>query len=59
MINENQKTYYVLTVDGKPVSERHESMMLAEMAKNQLSEEDQKVAEVTQIADNGQQVLLG
>jgi len=60
MITEQEKIYYVVTIDGRPVStERHESQMLAEMAKSNLPEDQKPLAEITQVAENGQQVLLG
>jgi len=59
MLNEENKTYYVLTVNGKTISDRHESLTLAEMAKINLPEDQQKLAEITQVAENGQQILRG
>jgi len=59
MIVEETKTYYVLTVNGQPVSSRCETLTLIELAKQKLSPEHQAIAEVTQVADDGKQVLRG
>ena len=59
MLNEEQKVYYVLMVDGKPISGKHESLTLAEMAKLNLPDEKQLLVEITQVAENGQQILRG
>ena len=59
MINETKKTYYVLKLDGRPISGNFESPTLAEMEKSKLSAEDQKRVVVEQVTDSGQQVLFG
>lgn len=59
MLNETQKVYYVLTVNGEAVSAQHESELLAEMAKDKLAEDIKGIAVVTPVNESGQQVLLG
>lgn len=59
MLNETQKVFYVLTVNGEVVSAQHESELLAEMAKDKLSEDLKGSAVVTPVNGSGEQVLLG
>jgi len=51
--------YYVVQVNGIPVSTRFNERMMAEMAKNGLPEEQKMIAEVVPVTTDGKQVLLG
>jgi hypothetical protein len=50
---------YVIKVNGVPVSAPFGDKMLAEMAKNNLPEEQRMIAEVVPITTDGKQILLG
>jgi len=51
--------YYVVKVNGVPVSTTFTERMMAEMAKNNLPEEQKMIAEVVPVTTEGKQVLLG
>jgi len=51
--------YYVVKVNGVAVSTRFTERMMAEMAKNNLPEEQKMLAEVVPVTTDGKQVLLG
>lgn len=60
MIMDNtDAVYYVLKVNGVVVSGRFGQAMMAEMAKNNLPEEQRMLAEVVPVTEDGKQVLLG
>ena len=51
--------YYVVRVNGKDMSVRFESAMLAEAEKNRLAPELRDLAEVVPVTADGKQLLLG
>jgi hypothetical protein len=51
--------YYVLTVNGTPVSAKFTNAMLAEAQRNNLPAEQQNMAVVETVTDEGKQLLLG
>jgi hypothetical protein len=51
--------YFVVQVNGVPVSTRFSERMMAEMAKSNLPEEQKMIAEVVPVTTDGKQVLLG
>lgn len=50
---------YVIKVNGIPVSAPFGDKMLAEMARNNLPEEQRMIAEVVPVTSDGKQILLG
>jgi len=50
--------YYVIKVNGVEISSRFNDKMVAEMAKNNLPEEQRMLAEVLPVTANGDQVFL-
>jgi len=58
MIAENQKTFYVLMVEGREIA-KSENKGVVELAKSQLSNDQQQLAEVKQVGEDGKQVLWG
>lgn len=60
MITDNiNATFYVVKVNGANVSTPFTERMMAEMAKNNLPEEQKHLAEVVPVTSSGQQILLG
>ena len=59
ILNDNTSVWYVVKVDGREVSQRTESKMIAEQALAQLPEGTRAVASVVPVTASGQQVLLG
>lgn len=59
ILNDQTVIYYVVRVNGRNVSDRLNSPMLAEMEKSKLDPEMRAVAEVVTVTANGAQVLLG
>jgi len=51
--------YYVIKVNGVAVSTTFAEKLVAEMAKNNLPEEQRLLAEVVPVTSDGKQVLLG
>jgi hypothetical protein len=51
--------YYVIKVNGVSVSGNFTEQMAAELAKNNLPEEQKMLAEVVPVTAEGKQVLLG
>jgi len=51
--------YYVVRVNGVAVSTPFNERMMAEMAKNNLPEEQKMIAEVVPVTADGKQLLLG
>jgi len=51
--------YYVIKVNGVQVSTKFTERMMAEMAKNNLPDEQKMIAEVVPVTAEGNQVLLG
>ncbi len=51
--------YYVVKVNGVEISTRFNERLVAEMAKNNLPNEQKMIAEVVPITTDGKQVLLG
>ena len=58
MLNETQKTFYVLLVDGIEKT-RSENQSVVELMKSQLPLTEQHNAEIKQMTEAGQQVLWG
>lgn len=51
--------YYVVKVNGTAVSTPFNERMMADMAKNDLPEEQKMIAEVVPVTADGKQLLLG
>ena len=56
---ESTGLFFVLTLNGKPVSARFTNRVAAEMARSSLSPDQQKLAEVQAVDASGRQLLLG
>lgn len=59
ILNDQTVVYYVVRVNGQNVSERFENRVIAEMEKQKLDPEQQKLAEVVPVTADGAQLLLG
>lgn len=59
ILNDQVNVFYVVRVNGREVSQRFSSPMLAEMEKAKLDPETQKIAEVATVTSDGSQLLLG
>ena len=51
--------YYIVKVNGVAVSDKFSERMMAEMAKNNLPNEQRMIAEVVPVTNDGKQLLLG
>lgn len=59
LINETEQVRYVIMVNGQTVSIPFTSKMLAEQHIGNLPQDQQSIARVVTITENGQQILLG
>ena len=59
VLMDNTVVYYVIMVEGKVVSQRFDSKMIAEMEKQKLPMTTQGVATVEAVDASGRQLLLG
>lgn len=59
ILNNNEQVYYVVRVNGAPITQPVASLQLAEMEKMKLPNEQQQLAEVVPVNASGQQMLFG
>ena len=59
ILNDNTTVWYVVKVDGREITKRTESKMIAEQALANLPEDTRNAAQVVPVTASGQQVLLG
>lgn len=59
LINEQEQVKYVIKVNGKVVSIPFTSKMLAEQHINNLPQDQQIIAEVVPVTEDGRQILFG
>ena len=59
LYNDDSKVFYVIKVNGVPVSGVFENATIAEFEKTKLPSETQELAEVVAVTKDGKQVLFG
>jgi len=59
IIDDVNTVRYVIKVNGIEISDRFGERMMAEMAKNNLPNEQKLLAEIVTITTDGKQLLLG
>lgn len=59
ILTDQTVVYYVVKIDGKEVSVKFSSPVLAEMEKSKLAPELREKAEVVPVTGDGAQLLLG
>ncbi len=59
LTNSDNQTYYILKVQGQPVSAKFTTPQAADMQRVNLSEAHQAIAEVVAVDENGQEILFG
>ena len=59
LINEQEQVKYVIVVNGKRVSVPFATRMLAEQHLGNLPPDQQTLAEIVTVTEDGRQVLLG
>ncbi len=59
VLMDNTVVYYVIMVEGRVVSQRFDSKMVAEMEKQKLPSTTQAAATVEAVDASGRQLLLG
>lgn len=57
--NDMNVVYYAVKINGVITSAKYSEKMMAEMAKEQLPEDQKALAEVVQVTADGKQLLLG
>ena len=59
ILTDGTSVYYVVRVNGKEVTQKVATQLLAEMEKQKLSPEMQAIAEVVPVTASGADLLLG
>ncbi len=59
LINEQEQVRYVIKINGQTVSVPFASKMLAEQHIGNLPQDQQLLAEIVPVTDNGKQILFG
>lgn len=56
---ESNQEYYIIKVNGKPVSPRYGSRLIAESERLKLDEPQRSVAEIVPVTEDGKDILFG